>query len=146
MIAADSNVLIAAHRGEAPRHERALLWLTALTASGKEWGVPVFCLAEFLRVVTHPRVFDPPTPLETALAWLGGFLRSPGLTVLLPSPHFVALFIEQMRTGNARGNLAFDAQIAALCRDWQVPALLTEDRDFKRFPKLRIITLDEPLP
>jgi predicted nucleic acid-binding protein len=41
----------------------------------------------------------------------------------------------------ASGNLMFDAQIVALCREAGVTALLTEDRDFDRFPGFRTTRL-----
>ncbi len=38
----------------------------------------------------------------------------------------------------AAGNLAFGAQIVALCRESGVRALVTEDRDFRRFPEFAL--------
>ena len=55
MIAVDTNVLIHAHREESPKHRAALGRLEALAGSGEAWGIPVFCLGEFLRLVTHER-------------------------------------------------------------------------------------------
>ena len=43
------------------------------------------------------------------------------------------LFAEAVREADAIGNLVFDAQIVALCRESGVSRLLTEDRDFDRF-------------
>ena len=39
--------------------------------------------------------------------------------------------------GDAAGNMAFDAQVVALCRQQWVSRLLSEDRDFDRFQELR---------
>jgi predicted nucleic acid-binding protein len=53
------------------------------------------------------------------------------------------LFAEACRHGNARGNLVFDAQIAALLWEHGVEAILTEDRDFERFKMLRVVALED---
>lgn len=144
MIAVDTNVLVYAHRARLDRHQQALAWLRHLAEGVVPWGIPVFCLAEFVRVVSHPRVLDPPSTLEAALAALEGLLESPSLRVLSPGPNFPALFIDATRAADARGNLAYDAQIAAVCREHGATQLLTHDRDFARFPWLQILTTEAP--
>ena len=116
-----------------------------LVESPTPWALPVFCLGEFVRVVTHPRVFDPPSTLEEALEALGAYLAGPSVRLLLPGEQFAALLMECLREGDARGNIAFDAQIAALCREQGIDRLLTEDRDFSRFSSLRTVLLSSPL-
>jgi len=136
VIAVDTNVLVYAHRAELSQHELARRRLTSLAEGAARWAIPVFCLGEFVRVITHPRVFDPPfTPAEACEA-LGRVLASPSLVILMPGERFWTLFEAAVREADAAGNLAFDAQIAALCREAGVSALLTEDRDFDRFPGL----------
>ncbi len=143
MIAVDTNVLVYAHRSGVQQHGRALVWLRHLAEGNVPWAVPVFCLGEFVRVVTHPRVLDPPSTLEQALTALRGLVASPTARVLSPGPRYLTLFEEAVRAADARGNLAFDAQIAAVCRERGVGRLLTLDRDFTRFPGLQVISLDE---
>ncbi|MGH8575557.1 MAG: PIN domain-containing protein [Gammaproteobacteria bacterium] len=92
MIAVDTNILIYAHREELAEHVSALAWLTRLAEDPLLWGLPVFCLGEFVRVVTHPRIFDPPTRLESALEALFGLLASPSLRVLNPGPRIPSSF------------------------------------------------------
>jgi len=90
---------------------------------------------------THPRVFDPPfTPAEACEA-LGRILESPSLTILMPGERFWPLLDEAIREADAVGNLVFDAQIAAVCLEAGVSALLSEDRDFDRFKTLRTTRL-----
>jgi toxin-antitoxin system PIN domain toxin len=146
VIAIDTNILIYAHRESLPQHERALAWLRHLAEGNALWGLPVFCLGEFLRVVTHPRVFDPPSTLDQAVAALEGLLQSPTLRILKPGSRYTVLLIEAVRAADARGNLVFDAQIAAVCREHGASQLLTMDRDFARFPGLQLLRLDEPIP
>ncbi len=77
MIAIDTNVQIHAHREEMPLHDAALGLLRKLAEGGNPWGIPVPCLAEFVRVVTHPRVFAPPSDLSIAFEFLERLLASP---------------------------------------------------------------------
>jgi toxin-antitoxin system PIN domain toxin len=136
MIAIDTNVLVYAHRAETSRHGVALGRLRDLVEGGVPWALPVFCIGEFIRVVTHPRVFSPPTDLETALEFVDQVLGSPSARILVPGPTFAVSFAEACRSGAAQGNLAFDAQIVAACREHGVAEILTEDRDFARFGTL----------
>jgi len=88
---------------------------------------------EFLRVVTHPRVFDPPTDLDAAIEDLQALLDSPSLVMLGEGPaHFTALR-QAVLSGRATGNLVHDAHIAALLMENGVRDLWTADRDFSRF-------------
>lgn len=137
MIAVDTNVLVYAHREESPRHRDALARLTELAEGAALWAIPVFCLSEFLRVVTHPRLFDPPYTPDAATLAVRRLLESPSLRVLSPSEAFPEILLDTIARSQARGNLIFDAQIVALCRDAGVDTLLTADGDFARFPGFR---------
>jgi uncharacterized protein len=143
VIAVDTNILIYAHRAESAQHLAALRKLTAIAEGQRPWGLPVFCLAEFVRVVTHLRVFDPPSNLSSALDFVTRLLESPSARLLLPTTAYPAVFAESCKAAGARGNLVFDAQIAALCREHGIDELLTVDRDFARFPALRIVGLND---
>lgn len=137
MVAVDTNILVYAHREELPQHAAARARLTELAEGHTPWAIPVFCLGEFIRVVTHPRLFDPPHTIAEACDALDRVLASPTVRVLNPGERFWALLAEAVRDGAAAGNLVFDAQVAALCRESGASALLTEDRDFDRFRGLR---------
>lgn len=141
MIAIDTNVLVYAHREEMPLHALALERLRSLVEGSTPWALPTFCIGEFVRVVTHPRIFHPPTDLETALAFLEQVLGSPSARMVVPGPTFPALFAEACRAGAVQGNLAFDAQLVAVCREHGVAEILTEDRDFARFGTPRPVRL-----
>lgn len=138
MIAVDTNILVYAHRAELREHPRAHARLKALVEGDEPWALPIFCLGEFCRVVTHPRIFKPPTPLADALGVLEQVLGSPSLRLLCPGERFPQLFEEIAREANATGNLAFDAQLAAVLREHGVKTLLTADRDFSRFATLDV--------
>ena len=145
MIAIDTNILVYAHRREMPQHESALRWLSHLAEGTAPWGIPVFCLGEFLRVVTHPRILKPPSSLEEGLGAISALLASPGLRVISPGHRYSDILAEEVLAANARGNLVFDAQIAAVCREEGVDYLLTSDRDFSLFPQVRTLSTSSPL-
>lgn len=138
MIAIDTNVLVYAHRAETEFHAAAARELIALAEGAAHWGLPIFCAVEFLRVVTHRRVFNPPSTLEQAVDFLEGVVASPSCRVVLPGAGFLGLLTDASRRADARGNLLFDAQTAALCREHGISAILTNDRDFERFDGLEV--------
>lgn len=143
MIAVDTNLLVYAHREELPEHERALAWLRYLAAGPAPWGLPVLCLGEFVRVVTHSRIFDPPSSLEEAVGALDGLVAAPSARVLHTGVRYAEHLFDALGEARAAANLAFDAQIAAVCREHGVGRLVTRDRDFARFPWIEIVDLDE---
>ena len=89
-------------------------------------------------MVTHPRILRTPSPLDEALDALEALITSPSLQILSPGERYWPLFREVAPEARAAGNLAFDAQTAALCREHGVRVLLTEDRGFRRFRGLQI--------
>jgi toxin-antitoxin system PIN domain toxin len=129
MIAVDTNILIYAHREEFPLHAAALARLKALANGPVPWGVPIFCLGEFVRVVTHRRVLTPPSSLEQAAAFVDALFTSASFRLLVPDDGYWPELRSIVLGAKAAGNLAFDAQIAALCLR-SGAALLTADRDF----------------
>ena len=138
MIALDTNILVYAHRGEMPEHERALR-VVAEVLSGSE---PVgFCwpvIHEFIAIVTSPKIFRPPTPATLALNQVEDWLASPMATLVHESSRHLVTVRELMEQGRVIGGVTHDARIAAMCLDHGVRELLTSDRDFTRFPTLRV--------
>jgi toxin-antitoxin system PIN domain toxin len=138
MIALDTNILLHARREELPHHAEAARLLRSLAEGVSPWALPWPCVYEFLRVVTHPRVFDPPTDIETAIEDLSSLLQSPSLTLLGEGPAYIGHLRRMLIDGRAGGNLVHDGHIAALAVEHGVEELLTLDRDFSRFSHLRV--------
>jgi toxin-antitoxin system PIN domain toxin len=138
VIALDTNILVYARREEAPHHASARRLLRQLAEGDEPWALPWPCVYEFLRVVTHPRVFDPPTEIMAALEDLTTLLESPSLVLLGEGPAHAGHLLHTVRSGQAAGNLIHDAHIAALIREHGIHELWTTDRDFSRFPGLRV--------
>lgn len=138
MIAVDTNILVYAHRQDSPFHEAALFRVKGLAEGAANWGIPWPCLHEFLAVVTHQRIYAPPTPLLRALDQVEAWLESPTLVVLAEGPTHWATLRDLLAGGRVTGGQAHDARIAALCRQHGVRELWSADRDFSRFPGINV--------
>ena len=104
-----------------------------LSESPAPWGIPWPCLHEFLAIVTHPRIYAPPTPVKSALAQVAAWLESPSVVVLSEGTGYWDVLASVLRASKATGPLVHDARIAALCQHHRVKELWTADRDFSRF-------------
>ena len=138
MIAVDTNLLVYAHREDSPWHETAYARLAALAEGRGPWAIPWPCLHEFLAIVTHPRIYNPPTPLELALDQVEAWLESRSLILLAEAPGSWPELRTALQTGRVVGPQVHDARIAALCRSHGVRELWSADRDFGRFPALTV--------
>jgi toxin-antitoxin system PIN domain toxin len=132
----DVNVLVYAYRTDAPGHAEHRTWVEALVASDEAYAVSDHVLAGFLRVVTHPRVFHPPAPVESALAFAQAFREQPNAVPVGPGERHWEIFTRLCRESGARGNLIPDAWLAALAIETGCE-FITTDRDYARFPGLR---------
>ncbi len=136
MIAIDTNILVYAHREDSPWHSSALGLLGALADSGSPWAIPWPCVHEFLAIVTHPKIYDPPTPMETALAAIHAWHSSPALRWIGEGSGYFDTLCSQAKAGKIKGPKIHDARIAAICLHNGVKLLWTADRDFSSFPNL----------
>jgi len=132
----DVNVLVYAFRADAPGHEAHHDWLAKQVASDEAYAVSDHVLAGFLRVVTHPRVFHPPTPLEPALAFTRAYRERVNAVPVAPGGRHWGIFERLCTEAGARGNLVPDAWLAAVAIEHGCE-FVTTDRDFARFPGLR---------
>ena len=132
----DVNVLVYAFRDAAPDHERYRAWLEATVDAEEPFAVADVVLSGFVRLATHPRIFDPPASLEEAFGFARALRGSPTAVLVAPGPRHFDLFEKLCRDGGARGNLVSDAYLAALVIE-SGSELVTTDRDFARFPGLR---------
>ncbi len=138
MIAVDTNVLVYASRTETEFHEPAARLITQLAESERPWAIPWPCVYEYLRIVTHPRLFKPASTQAEAISGLRLLSGSPSLAFIGPgSTHFGSLVGLAEHSG-AKGNLFFDLQIAAICREHGITEILTVDRDFSRFSGIKV--------
>jgi toxin-antitoxin system PIN domain toxin len=105
--------------------------------SDHAYGLSDLVLSGFLRVVTHPKVFNPPSGTDKALAFVEELRSQPTCAIINPGPRHWDIFCRLCKTSGIKGNLVPDAFLAALAiesgSEW-----VTADRDYHRFPGLRV--------
>ena len=138
MIAVDTNLLIYAFREDSEFHKKALSILVTLAEHSAPWAIPWPCVHEFLAITTHPRIFNPPSPPELALSAIQTWLQSPSCRLLAEGPGYLDTLGDVIRSSKVQGPMIHDARIAALCLHHGVRELWSADRDFSRFPKLKM--------
>lgn len=134
MIAVDTNILVYAHRQDSEFHSVAAARLRELAEGRAPWAIPWPCVHEFFSVVTHPRIYAPPSTTDQAVEQIDAWLGSPSLALLGEGIGYWETLRATLREGKVAGPLVHDARIAALCARNGVRELWTMDRDFSRFP------------
>ena len=146
MIAVDTNILVYAHRGDSPFHAVASERVRELAEGRTRWGLLWQCVHEFLGVVTHPRIYDPPSPLEIALSQVDAWLESPSVVLVTEPDAYWPTLRRQASEGLAAGPRIHDARIASLCVAHGIRELWSADRDFSRFGELAVRNPLRPTP
>ena len=136
MILMDVNILVYAHRADAPGHKALREWTETVVNGNQAYGMSDLVLSGFLRIVTHPAIFSPPSTMHAALAFCGEVRDQHHCVRIMPGPRHWEIFTELCGIAGMKGNLIPDAYLAALAiesgSEW-----ITTDRDYSRFPKLR---------
>ena len=136
----DVNVLVSAFREDTIHHARCRRWLAEALSGRDRVGLFELVLSGVLRVLTHPRIFHPPTPGAAAIAFVDALLAQPASTALRPGGAHWRIFRGMSETLQLTGNRIPDAYHAALAIEhgceW-----VTLDRGFSAYPGLRLINL-----
>ena len=140
----DANVLLYASDTASPHHAAARAVLDQV-ATGPEL-VTIFwpTVMAYLRLSTHPSVFASPLPLEVAVANIEQLLARPHVRAAGEGPAFWTRFREVADDARPTGNLVPDAHLASLMLEHGVATIVTRDRDFRRFPHVRVEDVGEP--
>jgi len=132
MILLDVNVLVYAHRADAPNHGAYRQWLEAVINSDQAYGMSDLVLSGFLRIVTHPRIFSPPSSMAEASRFVTAVRQQPNCVNIVPGNRHWQIFQSLCREPGIKGNLVPDAYLAALAiesgSEW-----ISTDGDFARF-------------
>jgi hypothetical protein len=136
MILLDVNILVYAHREDSPKHLEYRRWVESLLESGQIFGLPDLVLSGFLRIVTHPKIFNPPTPVKDAWEFVEKIRQQPQCVSVSSGNRHWDIFKNLCQSVEAKGNIVPDAYLAALAiemgAEW-----VTTDRDYSRFPGLK---------
>ncbi len=137
MLLPDVNVLIYAHIEDSTvDHVEYANWLTRLATGPEPFALSALVLAGFIRVVTNPRIFDPPSTLDHSFAFVASLLERPTARLIGPGPDHLSIFESLCRESGANGKLVADAQHAAVAIEHGC-TIVSTDADFGRFPRLR---------
>lgn len=135
----DTNILAYAVNRDCQEHRAATDAVGGWLAGEVPWAVTWGIVYEFLRVVTHPRIFRRPLTADRALQFLDPILGSDLVTILSPTPRHEALMRSTIReTGRPAGNLFHDLHTAVVMREHGISEIMTADSDFRKFPFLRV--------
>jgi len=140
VIVVDTNVLVYAADADSAFYGPCRNWIESRRHQADAWFCTWPIAYEFLRVVTHPRVFRHPLPLPDAWRFLATLFRSPGLAMLAPTPRHAEVAGGVLRgLPYLSGNILHDAHTAILMREHGVRQICTRDNDFHRFPFVEIV-------
>ena len=133
----DVNVLIQGFLEDGTHHGECHRWLQRTVRGPAPFGMADSVISGFLRIVTDPRIFKLPTSMGHAMEY-ARWLRGQALAVAInPGPRHWELLEGFCQGTGIRGPLVADAWFAALAMEhgceW-----VTLDRDFSRFPGLRV--------
>lgn len=132
MLLLDVNVVLAAHRGDHPHHASVRGWFEELLSGDERFSVPASVWASFLRLATNRRIFETPTPLTEAFAFIEATCAQPFHLPIGPGPRHLTLLRSLCEEADAVGDLIADGVIAALAAEHGCE-IVTLDRDFARF-------------
>ena len=137
MLLPDVNVLIYAHvKDSVPNHAEYAAWITRMATGPEPFALSVLVISGFIRVVTNPRVFNPPSTLDRSFAFVDSLLKRPQARIVGPGPNHMDIFERLCRESGATGKLVADAQHAAVAIEHGC-TMVSTDSDFSRFPALR---------
>jgi toxin-antitoxin system PIN domain toxin len=138
MILVDVNVLLYAYDARAESHAEARQWLERAFAEQQPLRLAWVTILAFLRIGTHPRAQGNPFSMSEAVANVNEWLAYPSVAILNPGERHWSILTKLMSDAQVRGPLVTDAHLAALAIEHGAQ-LCTADRDFARFPGLRLI-------
>ncbi|MDR7423337.1 MAG: PIN domain-containing protein [Armatimonadota bacterium] len=141
MILVDANLLLYAYAAGSPRHAEARAWLEGVLSGPRPVRLAWATVQAFLRLSTHPRIFERPFSIDEACAIVEEWFTRPTVATLQPGDRHWEILRTLLRAAQARGDVVADAHLAALAIEHGA-TLCTTDRDFVRFPDL---TFENPL-
>jgi len=137
VILIDTNLLLYAADSSSRFHRRARQWVEAAFSGPQPVRLAWVGVLAFLRIATDPRVQTAPVRMQDALAVVNAWMAQPNTDVLAPGERHWAILGDLLTRLQVRGPMVTDAHLAALAIEHGA-TLATNDRDFSRFPGLRV--------
>ena len=136
MFLMDVNVLVYAYREDVANHSECHQWLESVVNAQGGFGYSELVLSGFLRVVTHPKIFETPSNVSNAMRFVEQLKNAPNAIGIAPREMHWQIFDNCIRQIEAKGNDISDAYHAALALEWNCE-WVTMDKGFKRFKGLK---------
>jgi uncharacterized protein len=137
VILLDANLLIYAYDSVAAEHTRARSWLERRFSSSEAIGLSWITILAFLRIATSRRYESDPMSTEEAASVVTGWIELRNVVLVSPAEQHWRILSDLLPKSQARGPLIMDAHLAALAIEHGA-TLCTNDRDFLRFPGLKV--------
>jgi toxin-antitoxin system PIN domain toxin len=137
MILIDVNLLLYAYDSASLEHERAAAWLDRWLSSSALVGLSWHTILSFLRISTSPKMIFRPLELAEATSIVSEWLDRATVSIVDPTERHWQIFNKLLPRSRVRGSLIMDAHLAALAIEHGA-TLCTNDRDFARFPGLKV--------
>ncbi len=134
----DVNIFVYAHREDSPHHLFYRQWLESVINSTSDFAYSPLVLSGFLRIVTHPKIFEVPSELDNALHFIKQITSSPNAIKLLPRDRHWKIFEDLVKSTRAKGNFIPDAYHAALAIESSCE-WVSSDKGFKKFHGLKLV-------
>lgn len=139
MFVVDTNVLLYAADKSFTEHARCRKLLEQWRRQALPWCTTWSILYEFLRVSTHPRVFNRPWSVREAWRFVEAILAAPSLKVLDHTARHAAVAKQTLsEVADLSGNILHDTHTAILMREHGIRRIYTRDSDFNRFSFLEV--------
>lgn len=138
MIIVDANLALYAYDASSPRHDAARRWFEDALNGREEVRFALVSLLAFIRISTSSAIFRRPMRSAQAIDIVTTWLDRPNVRVATPSERHWSVLSDVASVGQARGPQLMDAHLAALAIEHGA-TLATTDRDFLRFPRLRLL-------
>lgn len=134
----DVNILLYASDSSSPSHAAAGSFLREKTSEPEVLYIAWPTALAYLRISTHPQIFDRPLAPPEALTNLERLLALPRVRAINERDGFLESYKELTDLVPTRGNLVPDAHLAAILHQHGVRTLYTNDSDFRKFDFLDV--------
>lgn len=135
----DVNILLYASDSSSDIHAEAVDFLDSVWRGNETCYVCWQTLTAYLRMITHPKIFSKPFTQAQAEENISRLLTSPRIMCISEEAGFWDVYQAVSKKIPVRGNLVPDAYLAALLKQRGITTIYTRDRDFIKFPFLKVI-------
>ena len=136
----DTNILLQATIEELPKHSQCRDFIEGVLNSDEPWCLTWVNIYEYLRVITHPRVFARPLKWDDARAQIEVLLAHPYLDLISETDRHLKTLDEVVdKAGSVSGNFVHDCHIATLMQEYDLRQIVTYDTHFRRFQNIDVV-------